>query len=311
MKQHLLVIVGPTAVGKTALSIRLAKRFHGEIISCDSMQVYQGMDIGTAKATEEERAEVPHHLIDIIPPDVAFSVQEFQRLARQKIQEVHSRKHLPILVGGTGLYIEAVTYDYRVPPAGQDFEIRNQYQRFAEEHGNEALHQKLEEIDPITAKRLHPNDVKRVIRALEVYHLTKKPFSSFEQAEKRPYYNSMLWIGLTMPREILYQRINERVDRMLEEGFIEEVKKLYKKGYDTHLTSMQAIGYKEILSYLKGEISFTDSVELIKQGTRKYAKRQFSWFKRLRNIHWFDMTKDKVYEEIQQFVAGKFIQDRE
>lgn len=310
MEQNLLVIVGPTAVGKTALSIQLAKRFQGEIISGDSMQVYKKMDIGTAKATERERAEVPHHLIDIIPPDVSFSVQEFQKLARQTIQEIQFRNHLPILVGGTGLYIEAVTYDYQVPPVGQDSALRKKYQTIADEQGNEVLYQHLVKIDPITAKRLHPNDMKRVIRALEVYHISGKPLSAFAH-EKRPYYDSMLWIGLTMPRDLLYKQINERVDRMIAKGLVEEVERLQKRGYDRDLTSMQAIGYKEILSYLKGEISFADSVNLIKQGTRKYAKRQFSWFKRMRNIHWFDVTKNEVFEEIQQFVAGKFIQDRE
>lgn len=310
MEQKILVIVGPTAVGKTSLSIRLAKRFNGEIISCDSMQVYQGMDIGTAKATKQERREVPHHLIDIISPDTPFSVRAFQRLARQKIFEVQSRQCLPILVGGTGLYIEAVTYDYQVPPVKQNKELREKYQKIVEEQGRQVLYEKLKRVDPITAKRLHPNDVKRVIRALEVYQVSGKPFSSFSQT-KRAYYPSMLWIGLTMPRELLYKRINLRVDQMIEDGLVEEVKRLQEKGFDQELTSMQAIGYKEILSYLKGEISLEEAIRLIKRGTRKYAKRQFSWFKRMPNIHWFDVTKNEVYEEIQQFVAGKFIQVRE
>lgn len=306
MEQNLLVIVGPTAVGKTELSIQLAKRFQGEIISCDSMQIYKGMDIGTAKATAEERAEVPHHLIDIVSPDVSFSVQAFQQLARQTIHDVQARERLPILVGGTGLYIEAVTYDYRVPPVKQDAKLRQKYHALAEQQGNDALYQRLVKVDPITAQRLHPNDRKRVIRALEVYHLSGKPFSAYVQA-KRAYYDSMVWIGLTMPRDQLYARINERVDHMISKGLVEEVKRLQEKGYDLNLTSMQAIGYKEILSYLKGEISFAEAIHLIKRGTRKYAKRQFSWFKRMRNIHWFDMTKNEVFEEIQQFVAGKFI----
>lgn len=310
MKQQILVIVGPTAVGKTSLSIRLAKDFQGEIISCDSMQVYQGMDIGTAKVTKKERMKVPHHLIDILPPDATFSVRQFQRLARETIREVQARNRLPILVGGTGLYVEAVTYDYQVPPVKQDAVFRRKYQRIAEEEGNEVLYEELKQVDPVTANRLHPNDRKRVIRALEVYYGSGQPFSAFSQA-KKPYYPCMLWVGLTMPRKLLYERINRRVDQMIEAGLIEEVKRLQKKGYNQELTSMQAIGYKEILSYLKGEISLDESIQRIKRGTRKYAKRQFSWFKRLSNIHWFDVTKNEVYKEIQQFVAGKFIQDRE
>ena len=310
MEQKILVIVGPTAVGKTSLSIRLAKEFRGEVISCDSMQVYQGMDIGTAKASMEERMEVPHHLIDIVSPNTSFSVQAFQQLAREKIREVHARNRLPILVGGTGLYIEAVTYDYQVPPVKQDVKLRQKYQTLAKEQGNQVIYEELRRIDPITANRLHPNDVKRVIRALEVYYRTGKPLSAFSQT-KKPFYASMIWIGLTMPRSLLYERINQRVDQMIQDGLVEEVRKLQEKGYDEELTSMQAIGYKEILSYLKGEISLDESIRLIKRGTRKYAKRQFSWFNRMPNIHWFDVTKNEVYKEIQQFVAGKFIQDRE
>lgn len=310
MNRNLLVIVGPTAVGKTALSLHLAKQFQGEIISGDSMQVYRGMDIGTAKATAEERAKVPHHLLDLLSPDEAFSVQEFQQLARQTIAEIWHRDHLPILVGGTGLYIEAATYDYQVPPVKENKSLREQLQKLVTQEGNQSLFQKLRAVDPVTADRLHPNDVKRVIRALEVYQATGKPFSAFKQ-EPKPLYENMLWVGLTMPREQLYQRINQRVDQMLEQGLVEEVKMLRAQGYHSQLTSMQAIGYKEILSYLEGEITLEEAIHLIKKGSRRYAKRQFSWFRRIRNIHWFNVTKNEVSKEIQQFVAGKFIMNRE
>lgn len=310
MSSELLIILGPTAVGKTALSISLAKMLNGEIISGDSMQVYQGLDIGTGKATVAERSEVPHHLIDEISPSETFSMQDFQALARQKIAEVQNRGRLPILVGGTGLYIEAVTYDYQVPPATENQELRVRLHRLAAEQGNETLHRRLSAVDPVTAKRLHPNDVKRVIRAIEVYEATGKPFSEFKQ-QRTPYYERMLWIGLTMPRDVLYQRINERVDQMLTAGWIDEVNALRARGLDRQLTALQAIGYRELIRYLDDELPYDQAISLIKQNTRKYAKRQFSWFRHMPDIHWFDMTKNEISTEIQQFVAGKFIANRE
>jgi len=309
MKPRLLVIVGPTAVGKTALSLYLAKKFDGEIISGDSMQVYRGMDIGTAKATPEERQQVPHHLIDIIDPDDLFSVQQFKELARLKIDEITARNRLPILVGGTGLYIEAVTHDYEMPYVPENTAFRQEMRRIAETEGVLSLHRRLKEVDPKTAEKLHPNDVKCMIRALEVYHGTGRPFSELKGKGTSPY--QTLWIGLTMPRELLYRRINERVDLMMEEGLVDEVRKLRERGYHLGLTSMQAIGYKEIMSYLEGDITKEEAIHLIKRGTRKYAKRQFSWFRRLPEIHWFDVTDKEYMEEIQQLVAGKFHLPRE
>jgi tRNA dimethylallyltransferase len=304
MKPPLLVIVGPTASGKTALGIRLAKRFGGEIISGDSMQVYRGMDIGTAKATPEERREIPHHLIDIVDPDVPFSVSEFKRLAREKIEEIHRRGKLPIIVGGTGLYIEAVTHDYLMPHVPENPVLREELRELALREGNEALHLRLREVDPDTADKLHPNDVKRMIRALEVYHGTGQPFSKLAGKGESPY--DALWIGLTLRRDLLYDRINRRVDRMIEDGLVEEVKRLVLKGYHRGLTSMQGIGYKEIIRFLEGEISLEEAVHLIKKGTRKYAKRQFSWFRRLPEIHWFDMEDEASFPKIVKLVAGKF-----
>ncbi|SFJ50450.1 tRNA dimethylallyltransferase [Thermoflavimicrobium dichotomicum] len=304
MNQDLLVIVGPTAVGKTALSLKLAKEFSGEIISGDSMQVYRQMDIGTAKATVEERKEVPHHMIDLIDPDTSFSVQEFQQLAQKSILEVYLRGHLPMLVGGTGLYVESITHGYHMPRVPENREYRAKLAALAEKEGNEALHRRLQEVDPETASRLHPNDRRRIIRALEVYNETGKRFSELKKKEPSPY--RLLWIGLTMPRPLLYQRINERVDQMMAKGLVDEVRKLKEKGYHRGLTSMQAIGYKEIISYLDGEMTLEEAVDLIKKGTRKFAKRQLSWFRRIPEIHWFDVTHDQVYAQIQQLVAGKF-----
>lgn len=302
MKIQLLVIVGPTAIGKTALSIHLAKRFQGEILSGDSMQIYREMDIGTAKASPEEQMEVPHHMIDIIDPDHLFSVQEYQHLAREKIAQIASRGHYPILVGGTGLYIEAVVHSYHMPHVEENLDLRQELDSFAETYGNEALHARLVEIDPVSAVKLHPNDRRRVIRAIEVYRMTGKPLSELKSKKESPY--KPLWIGLTMPRDQLYERINQRVDLMIELGLVEEVKRLKERGYHLGLTSMQAIGYKEIMRYLQGEISLELAIDMIKQGTRKYAKRQLSWFRRLQEIHWYDVTEEGSFAEIEQLVAG-------
>ncbi|SMO56258.1 tRNA (adenosine(37)-N6)-dimethylallyltransferase MiaA [Melghirimyces algeriensis] len=302
--KDLLVIVGPTAVGKTALSLTLAQDFQGEIISGDSMQVYRYMDIGTAKATTEERKSVPHHLIDLVDPDYPFSVEEFQRLAREKIIEIQSRGKLPMLVGGTGLYIQAVTHGYRLPGVKEDPEFRREMHRLADEKGNQFLHKRLQEVDPMTADRLHPNDRRRIIRALEIYQKTGEPLSKGQTYDPPPY--RMLWIGLTMPREQLYERVNDRVDQMMKEGLLDEVEALRRMGYDKDSVSMQALGYKELLSHLNGEISLEEAVHLIKRRTRKFAKRQLSWFRRLPEIHWFDVTFEHSQKEIRRFVAGNF-----
>ncbi|OEG00175.1 tRNA (adenosine(37)-N6)-dimethylallyltransferase MiaA [Vulcanibacillus modesticaldus] len=312
MKEKLLVIVGPTAVGKTELSIDLALRFKGEIISGDSMQVYKGLNIGTAKIKPEEMRGVPHHLIDCYSPDHNFSVAEFQELATKKISEINSKGKLPIIVGGTGLYIKSVTHQYQFSTADKDEEYREKLIKFAKTHGNEVLHKKLAEIDPKTASKLHINDLKRVIRALEVYHATGKTFSQLleEQKLETPY--DLLMVGLTMDRTKLYDRINRRVDNMIEEGLIEEVKKLLELGYDERYNSMQGIGYKEIIKYLRGEITLEQAIHLIKQGTRRFAKRQLSWFRQMPEIHWFDMTdeqpevKEKNLHNIYELIAGKF-----
>ncbi|OYD09539.1 tRNA (adenosine(37)-N6)-dimethylallyltransferase MiaA [Paludifilum halophilum] len=299
----LLVIVGPTAVGKTALSLDLAEKFRGEIVSGDSMQVYRYMDIGTAKASPAERERASHHLIDLVDPDYPFSLDEFQHRAQRAIREIQHRGHLPIMVGGTGLYIQSVTHGYRLPGVKEDPEFRRRMQRLADEKGNEALHRRLREVDEATAARLHPNDRRRIIRSLEIYRATGQP-PRFQQRAQTSY--NSCWIGLTMPRELLYERVEQRVDRMIEEGLVEEVVSLRERGYRGDLVSMQALGYKEIAMVLDREITQEEAVQLIKRRTRKFAKRQLSWFRRLKMIHWFDVTKPHFEEEIRKLVAGNF-----
>lgn len=309
MKPDLLVIVGPTGVGKTALSLELAQAFHGEIISGDSMQVYRGMDIGTAKASSQEQALVPHHLIDLLQPDESFSVQQYQTIARQKIMEIHQRHHLPIVVGGTGLYIESVVFEYQMAKVTENPALRQQLTQLASKYGNEFLHQRLQHVDPITAKKLHPNDLRRIIRALEVFELTGQPLSEQQQRNTSPF--EALWIGLTMPRAQLYDQINHRVDQMLRMGLENEVRQLLASEQFEQHTASQAIGYKEMIQYIKGYISFEEAVQDIKQGSRRYAKRQLSWFRRIPEIHWFDKTDVHAFIEINHLVAGKFPSYRE
>ncbi|MCS1351207.1 tRNA (adenosine(37)-N6)-dimethylallyltransferase MiaA [Mechercharimyces sp. CAU 1602] len=308
-KGKLLVLVGPTAVGKTNLSLHLAEKFNGEILSGDSMQVYRGMDVGTAKASQKEQQQVRHHLLDLVNPDESFSVEEFQKHAYEAIAAIHARSHLPMLVGGTGLYIQAVTHGYRLPNIEEDVALRAKWNDFAEKEGNEALWRKLQEQDEVTAMRLHPNDRRRVIRALEVIANTGKPFSAQQVQQKPPY--DILFLGLTMPRELLYKRINERVDHMIAAGLLQEVRALYAQGYGRELTSMQALGYKEIMQHLAGEISLDEAIERIKRGTRKFAKRQLSWFRRMDEIHWFDCTASDFQQEITSLIAGDFLAHRE
>lgn len=298
-KPKLLVLVGPTAVGKTALSLALAKRFGCEIISGDSMQVYRGMDIGTAKATPEERQGVPHHLIDILEPEEAFSVSDFQLLTRSTVRQVQDRGRLPFLVGGTGLYVESVCYNYEFSEAVSDEAYRKEMQRVAEQEGNAYLHHQLAAIDPQSASRLHPNDVRRVIRALEVYKLTGRTMSEqLSRQDKRPVYDLCL-IGLTMDRAILYKRIEERVDLMMREGLLAEVESLIQRGLPRQSVALQALGYKEFLDYFTGNCSLEDAVARLKQDTRRFAKRQLSWFRHMKDIHWVDVTDEQ--KKVQQF----------
>lgn len=254
------------------------------------MQVYRGMDIGTAKATPEERRMIPHHLIDIRDPDEPYSVADFQAECKQAIHDITSRGKLPFIVGGTGLYIQSVVYSYEFSGAGQDDAYREQLRQFAYQYGAEALHARLQEIDPESAARLHVNDTRRVIRALEIYHLTGETMTELlaKQQKESNYHHCM--IGLTMDRGLLYQRIEERVDLMLQQGLIEEVRGLLAQGYDPALISMQGLGYKEIIGYLLGEYTREHAVSLLKRNTRRFAKRQLSWFRHMPEIEWVDVT---------------------
>jgi tRNA dimethylallyltransferase len=304
----LIVLIGPTAVGKTKLSIELAKRFNGEIISGDSMQIYKSMDIGTAKVTKEEMEGIPHHLIDIKEPYESFSTAEFQELVRTKIDEISSRGRVPMIVGGTGLYIQSVIYDYHFTDAPSDPSFRNKLEKEAEEHGPDFLHERLKAEDPESASRIHPNNVRRVIRALEIIHCTGKTAAELQENQSPELLYDTAIIGLTMDRELLYKRINLRVDLMLAQGLLEEVKYFYDQGLK-ECQSIQAIGYKELYDYFAGKINFEAAVENLKQNSRRYAKRQLTWFRNKMNVEWFDMSvsndAEKKFAEISKFIEGK------
>lgn len=309
--EKLLVLIGPTAVGKTKLSILLAKVFDGEIISGDSMQIYKGMDIGTAKITREEMEGIPHHLIDIRRPDESFSVAEFQKLVREKIIEISSRGKLPMIVGGTGLYIQSVIMDYQFQEMPSDEEFRRGLEEKAERVGKEALFEELKAADPASAAILHPNNLRRVIRALEVFHCTGKRMSELQEQQTNELLYETALIGLTMEREQLYERINLRVDEMLKTGLLKEARGLYQSGLKGS-QAVQAIGYKELFEYFDGNINFEEAVEQLKQNSRRYAKRQLTWFRNKMDVEWFDMTNvkqpdefHKKFKEISKYVEGK------
>lgn len=287
MENRLICICGPTASGKTALSVALAKQLHTEIISADSMQIYRGMDIGTAKPTAEERQGVPHHLLDICAPGEAFSVARYVELADAAAQDVLSRGMIPIVAGGTGLYMDALIECSTFSGDETDLSVREKYQRMAAEQGNEAVHACLAKVDPEGADRLHPNNLKRVIRALEVYEQTGMTIDAFNRLHKRPAPKyAALKIGVCpAERQTLYDRIDRRVDHMLADGLLEETKRLLDSGALAG-TAAQAIGYKELLGYLQGDEPLADCVALLKQRSRNYAKRQLTWLKRDDNIHW-------------------------
>jgi tRNA dimethylallyltransferase len=306
-KPKLIVLIGPTAVGKTKTSIHLAKTFDAEIISGDSMQIYKGMDIGTAKITEEEMEGVPHHLIDIKNPHESFSAAEFQQLVREKIAEIHSRGKMPMIVGGTGLYIQSVIFDYQFTDSPGDPEYRTRLEEKVEEKGIATLYDHLQHIDPEAAKNIHPNNTRRVIRALEIFHCTGKTMTGYQESQSDELLYDTALIGLTMDREKLYNRINMRVDLMIDEGLIKEVKTIFDLGV-RNVQSVQAIGYKEIYEYLDGSISLERAIENLKQNSRRYAKRQLTWFRNKMDVTWFDVTDEthqKIIKEISKFIAGK------
>ncbi len=295
-KKPLIILTGPTAVGKTALSIGLAKAIGGEIISADSMQVYRGMDIGTAKIRPDQMQGIPHHLIDILDPKEPFHVAAFQEYCNRCIQEIYDRKRIPILVGGTGFYIQAVLYDIAFTQTQTDETYRKQLQKIADEQGADTLHRRLAEIDPEAAGQIHPHNVKRVIRALEYYQQTGRKISEHNEEERHktsPYH--FCYYVLRLPREILYDRINKRVDQMRQEGLEAEVQRLLDEGCTRDMVSMQGLGYKEMIQALDGEITIQEAYDKIKQETRHFAKRQFTWFRRERDVQWLD--KDRFADE--------------
>lgn len=292
MKQPLIIITGPTASGKTALSVELAKRIGGEIISADSMQVYRHMDIGSAKVTKEEMDGVPHHLIDVLDPKDAFNVVVFQELAKEAMEKIRANGHIPIVAGGTGFYIQALLNDIDFTENDGDMEYRQSLEQMALEQGTEVLHEKLRLVDPASADAIHANNVKRVIRALEFYEKTGKRISEHneEERKKESPYNFAYYV-LNMERERLYSRIDLRVDQMLEHGLEAEVKHLSAMGCTRDMVSMQGLGYKEILDYLNGEISLEEAVYVLKRDTRHFAKRQLTWFKREKEVTWINQEE--------------------
>lgn len=303
-KPPLIILTGPTAVGKTALSIRLAQALDGEIISADSMQVYRHMDIGSAKVTKEEMAGVPHHLIDVLEPWEEFNVTRFQAMAKEALAGIYSRGHIPIVAGGTGFYIQALLYDIDFQEQDADPALREQLEQLAEEKGNEYLHNLLKELDPEAAEQIHANNRKRVIRAIEYYRSTGQPISEHNRQEREKESPYRFWYYvLTCERDLLYERIEQRVDGMLEAGLIREVEKLKEMGCHRGMVSMQGLGYKEILDYLNGVCSREEAVRILKRDTRHFAKRQLTWFKRERDVRWllledFGMDREKVLEHI-------------
>ncbi|PEF32859.1 tRNA (adenosine(37)-N6)-dimethylallyltransferase MiaA [Bacillus wiedmannii] len=303
-REKVAVIIGPTAVGKTKLSIDLAKALNGEIISGDSMQIYRTMDIGTAKVTKEEMDGIPHYMVDIKNPEDSFSVAEFQERVRKHIREITERGKLPIIVGGTGLYIQSVLFDYQFTDDAGDTIYREQMEKLALERGVEYVHKKLQEVDPESAERIHANNVRRVIRALEIFHTAGEKMSDqLEKQENELLYDVSL-IGLTMDREMLYDRINLRVDIMMDQGLLEEVEGLYNRGI-RDCQSIQAIGYKEIYDYFEDRVSLEEAVSQLKTNSRRYAKRQLTWFRNKMDVTWFDVTGGEKTSEILRYIEGK------
>jgi len=312
-KKPLVIIAGPTAVGKTAASIKLAKEINGEIISGDSMQVYKTMDIGTAKVMPDEMDGVKHYMIDELNPDDEFSVFKFKQRAKKYIDEIYAKGKVPIIVGGTGFYIQSIIYDIEFEDVQTNFEYREELEKDANEYGNDYIHNKLKGVDEKAAELIHPNNRKRVIRALEFFKTNNEKISDHNEKEKSKItpYNLAFFVLTCNDRNVLYDRINLRVDIMKNGGLIEEVKDVYSK-YDKSLVSMQGIGYKEIIEYLDGSLALEESLELLKKNTRNFAKRQVTWFKREKDARWIetdllDFDKDKITNKMLEILEEKGI----
>jgi tRNA dimethylallyltransferase len=304
VKPKIIIICGPTALGKTSMAINVAGIFNGEIIGADSMQIYRYMDIGTAKPTTDEQSRVAHHMIDLIDPDEHFDARQFAEMAYEKIIRLYARGVTPFVVGGTGLYIKALVHGlFKAGPS--DLHVRERLQEQARIYGADFLHQKLRRYDPDTAERIHPNDSYRIIRALEVHELTGKTITAFQQDHGfKDHRFRVLKIGLHIDREVLYDRINHRVDAMMDSGFLNEVKGLLEMGYSENLKSMQSIGYRHLMDFIKGRCSWDETMRTLKRDTRRYAKRQLTWFKADPNIVWREPGQ---LREIRQLIK-KFLQ---
>ncbi|WKY46412.1 tRNA (adenosine(37)-N6)-dimethylallyltransferase MiaA [Eubacteriaceae bacterium ES3] len=298
-KPDVIVILGPTASGKTGLGVEVAKKIGGEIISADSMQIYKFMNIGTAKVTEEEMEGIPHHLIDFVMPNEDFSVADYKDLATQKIWEIVERNKIPMVVGGTGLYINSLTLPWNFEKKAGDEEVRWRLTAEAEVLGRDYLYERLQEIDPVSAEKIHPNNINRVIRALEIFEVTGKPKSHLDEQNKNQDlpFNYHL-IGIDWPREILYDRINSRVDQMIENGLLEEGEMLLEREYDWNLGAMKAIGYKELRPYYENQALLQEVVEILKRDTRHFAKRQMTWFRKDGRINWLKMDLSKTVDQL-------------
>src|SRR5690606_23354498 len=302
MKQKVIAIVGPTAVGKTRLSIEVANKFGGESINGDSIQVYKGMDISTDKIKKEEMAGIPHHMIDIKSPNEDFSVADFQYYVQKYIEEISARNHIPIIVGGSGLYIQAVLQNYNFSKEKRDDALTKRLEDEMKQKGIEPLFDRLKTIDPNQAEKIHPNNCRRVLRALEIFEKTGLTMTEYQKqrASSSPY--ESLLIGLEMDRDLLYKRINQRVDGMVREGLLEEVKGLIEKGYENY-QSMKAIGYKELIPYFTGEVPLETSIELLKRNSRRYAKRQYTWFKNKMDVNWYELTPSTMTEKFNDILT--------
>ena len=307
MKPPLFIIAGPTAVGKTGLSIRLAKAIDGSVVSADSMQIYRGMDIGTAKIKPEEMEGIPHYLIDTLDPKDPFNVASFKQFAREACEDIRKKGRIPILVGGTGFYIQALLYDVDFSEAPEDAQYRKSLEAFADENGAEALHKRLKEVDPLSADAIHPNNCKRVIRALEFYHASGKPISEHNETEHRkesPF--RFRYFVLTKDRKKLYADIDRRVDIMLAAGLVDEVKHLKAYGCTPDMTSMQGIGYRETLNWLETGEDISSLAETIKRNTRHFAKRQLTWFRREKDVIWIDKEQ---YGNSEDAILAKILEE--
>ena len=301
--ENLIIITGPTGIGKTELSLELAKKYKGEIISCDSMQIYKKLNIGTAKIDLNETS-IPHHMIDIVEPSDNFTVADFKNSAKKIIIDINKRGGLPFLVGGTGLYINSLVYNLDFTETEPDYDYREKLRSLLEKEGSEFLYKKLKEKDKSMAEKIHQNNGQRIIRALEILKSGKKKGDNFREENKD--YN-LIYLGLNMDRAKLYEKINQRVDKMVDLGLVDEVKNLLDEGLDKNSQSLKAIGYKEVISYLDGEIDFDEMVDLIKKNSRHYAKRQLTWFRRDDRIKWFDRESDRILSDIESYIDSRLV----